>query len=230
MPSTAASHRTRCSSSGGGHAGLAVSWHLAARGIEHVVLEAGRVGESWRSGRWDSFAINTPSWSLRLPGDESATRSPRTGSCCATPGWSMLEAYVAPPRPAGADRQPGLRPQRAPGDGLGFRAPDDGTDDPTRGPQRRHRAGFQRVGQHPGDRRRGCRRRCCPMHASDYRRAGSCCRRARCSSSAAPSRAPRSRRTSSRRAATVLLSASAVPAARGDTAVGTSSSGWSSRA
>ena len=55
---------------GGGHAGLAASWHLASRGIEHVVLEAGRVGESWRTGRWDSFAINTPGWSLRLPGDQ----------------------------------------------------------------------------------------------------------------------------------------------------------------
>jgi cation diffusion facilitator CzcD-associated flavoprotein CzcO len=26
----------------------------------HIVLEKGRVGESWRSQRWDSFAFNTP--------------------------------------------------------------------------------------------------------------------------------------------------------------------------
>ena len=54
---------------GGGHAGLAASWYLGTRGVDHLVLEAGRVGESWRSGRWDSFAINTPGWSLCLPGD-----------------------------------------------------------------------------------------------------------------------------------------------------------------
>ena len=28
---------------GAGHAGLAASWHLAARGVAHVVLEAGRI-------------------------------------------------------------------------------------------------------------------------------------------------------------------------------------------
>ena len=34
---------------GGGQAGLAMSWHLRERGIEHVVLERGRVGERWRT-------------------------------------------------------------------------------------------------------------------------------------------------------------------------------------
>ncbi len=47
---------------GGGQAGLAASWHLSHRGIEHVVLERGRIGETWRSERWDSFALNTPNW------------------------------------------------------------------------------------------------------------------------------------------------------------------------
>ena len=32
-----------------------------------VVLERGRVGESWR-GRWDSFCLVTPNWSMQLPG------------------------------------------------------------------------------------------------------------------------------------------------------------------
>ncbi len=54
---------------GAGHAGLSVSWYLRERGIDHLVLEAGQVGESWRSGRWESFAINTPNWAMRLPGD-----------------------------------------------------------------------------------------------------------------------------------------------------------------
>lgn len=54
---------------GAGHAGLALSWHLMRRGIEHSLLEQGRIGESWRSQRWDTFALNTPAWANRLPGD-----------------------------------------------------------------------------------------------------------------------------------------------------------------
>ena len=57
---------------GGGQAGLGASYHLARHGIEHVVLERGRVAESWRSGRWDSFALNTPNWMNRLPGEAEA--------------------------------------------------------------------------------------------------------------------------------------------------------------
>ncbi|MEW6225752.1 MAG: NAD(P)/FAD-dependent oxidoreductase [Chloroflexota bacterium] len=54
---------------GAGHAGLAASQRLAAAGIDHLVLERGRIGETWRSQRWDTFALNTPSWANRLPGD-----------------------------------------------------------------------------------------------------------------------------------------------------------------
>ena len=61
---------------GGGQAGLATSHHLTRRGIEHVVLERGRVGETWRSERWDGFYLNTPNWSLQLPGGEYAGDRP----------------------------------------------------------------------------------------------------------------------------------------------------------
>ena len=54
---------------GAGQSGLAASWHLTRRGLEHVVLERGLVGESWRSQRWDSFALNTPVWMNRLAGE-----------------------------------------------------------------------------------------------------------------------------------------------------------------
>jgi len=57
---------------GAGHAGLAVSRRLVDAGIEHVVLERGEVGESWRSQRWDSFRLNTPSSMNRLPGGPAA--------------------------------------------------------------------------------------------------------------------------------------------------------------
>ncbi|CAN5571466.1 NAD(P)/FAD-dependent oxidoreductase [soil metagenome] len=52
---------------GGGPAGLAVSHELTREGVEHVVLERGRIGQSWRD-RWDSFCLVTPNWSVQLPG------------------------------------------------------------------------------------------------------------------------------------------------------------------
>jgi putative flavoprotein involved in K+ transport len=53
---------------GAGQAGLAVSHLLTAAGVTHVLFERGRVGESWRSQRWDSFTLNTPNWANLLPG------------------------------------------------------------------------------------------------------------------------------------------------------------------
>ena len=53
---------------GAGHAGLAMSWCLAERGIDHVVLERGEVANSWRTERWDSLRLLTPNWQSRLPG------------------------------------------------------------------------------------------------------------------------------------------------------------------
>ena len=55
---------------GAGHAGLAASWALAQRGVEHVVLEEGRIGQVWRTERWDSFRLNTTRWMSRLDGEE----------------------------------------------------------------------------------------------------------------------------------------------------------------
>jgi len=51
---------------GGGQAGLATSCELTARGVGHVVLERGRIGETWR-GMWESFCLVTPNWSVQLP-------------------------------------------------------------------------------------------------------------------------------------------------------------------
>src|ERR1700674_4641960 len=52
---------------GAGQAGLSVSHELAAAGVEHIVLERGRVGETWR-GRWESFCLVIPNWTVQLPG------------------------------------------------------------------------------------------------------------------------------------------------------------------
>lgn len=53
---------------GGGQAGLAMSHELDRAGVDHVILEKGRVAESWKSRRWDSLRVLTPNWQTRLPG------------------------------------------------------------------------------------------------------------------------------------------------------------------
>jgi len=53
---------------GGGQAGLAMSYHLKARNIHHLVLERERIGHAWRTQRWDSFCLVTPNWQCQLPG------------------------------------------------------------------------------------------------------------------------------------------------------------------
>jgi putative flavoprotein involved in K+ transport len=55
---------------GAGPAGLAASAALTAQQVEHVVLERGRVGETWRTQRWDSFRLNTPGWMNQVLGEQ----------------------------------------------------------------------------------------------------------------------------------------------------------------
>lgn len=62
---------TDCVVVGAGPAGLAASAALTGRGIEHLVLERGRVGETWRTQRWDSFRLNTPGWMNQMLGDQA---------------------------------------------------------------------------------------------------------------------------------------------------------------
>lgn len=61
---------------GAGQAGLVVSYLLAQARIDHQVLERGRIGESWRSQRWDSFHLNTPNWSNGLAGMHFPSKTP----------------------------------------------------------------------------------------------------------------------------------------------------------
>jgi putative flavoprotein involved in K+ transport len=53
---------------GAGQSGLAMSWHLTTRSIDHVVFERGEVANSWLTERWDSLRLLTPNWQTRLPG------------------------------------------------------------------------------------------------------------------------------------------------------------------
>lgn len=55
---------------GAGQAGIAMSEHLSAQGVPHLVLERDRIAERWRSWRWDSLVANGPAWHDRFPGLE----------------------------------------------------------------------------------------------------------------------------------------------------------------
>src|SRR4051794_32635115 len=79
---------------GAGHAGLAVSRLLSAAGRDHVVLDRGRVGERWRTERWDSLHLLTPSWMTRLPGWSYEGPDP-DGYLSAGAFVGHLEAYAA---------------------------------------------------------------------------------------------------------------------------------------
>src|SRR5947209_4317763 len=53
---------------GGGQAGLAVGYHLAARDVDFVILsDESRIGDNWRK-RWDSLRLFTPARYSGLPG------------------------------------------------------------------------------------------------------------------------------------------------------------------
>jgi putative flavoprotein involved in K+ transport len=79
---------------GAGHAGLAASQRAVAAGLDHVVLERGEVGESWRSQRWDSFTLNTPNAMNGLPG--SPYRGNKPDAFATRDAWvALLERYVA---------------------------------------------------------------------------------------------------------------------------------------
>ena len=53
---------------GAGQCGLGVSYYLQQAGVPHRVLERGRIGETWRTQRWDSFRMNTPNVLTVMPG------------------------------------------------------------------------------------------------------------------------------------------------------------------
>jgi putative flavoprotein involved in K+ transport len=92
-------HRTSVVIIGAGQAGLAVSSLLTAAAVDHVVLERGRVGESWRSQRWDSLRLLTPNWMTRLPDWSYSGRDPEgfmTAGSVAAMLACYAELYAAP--------------------------------------------------------------------------------------------------------------------------------------
>jgi putative flavoprotein involved in K+ transport len=102
---------------GGGQAGLAVSYSLMERGIDHVILERGRVGERWRSERWDSLRLLTPNWQSRLPG-WSYQGPDADGFMSKNEVIDYLDAYA---RSFGAPVETGVTVTSVERDGSGYR-------------------------------------------------------------------------------------------------------------
>ena len=114
---------------GGGQAGLAVSRELGRRGVDHSVLERARVGSSWAT-LWENFRLNTPNWSIDLPGMPYGGDDP-DGFMSRGEIVAHLERYVAAQRHAAAhrDRRAGVRFVAEAGGGPSAqndRGPDDG--------------------------------------------------------------------------------------------------------
>jgi Pyridine nucleotide-disulphide oxidoreductase len=91
--STAAMERVDVVVVGAGQAGLATSYELTRAGVEHLVLERDRIGQTWR-GRWDSFCLVTPNWTVRLPGWPYQGDDP-DGFMAKDELVAYLEAYAA---------------------------------------------------------------------------------------------------------------------------------------
>jgi putative flavoprotein involved in K+ transport len=84
---------------GGGQAGLVMSHRLKDRGLPHLVLERHRIGERWRSERWDGLRFQFPNWSVRLP-DFPFPHADPDGFATSGEILDYIDAYaafVAPP-------------------------------------------------------------------------------------------------------------------------------------
>ena len=79
---------------GAGQGGLSTSYFLKAAGIDHVVLERGGIGDSWKNRRWDSFCLVTPNWTIKLPGWKQGSLDPH-GFVGRDEFVRLLEAWAA---------------------------------------------------------------------------------------------------------------------------------------
>jgi len=79
---------------GAGQAGLSASHELSGQGVEHVILERGELGHTWRTRRWRSFHIVSPNSLNLLPGYEYD--GPEPDAFLDTQGLlDYLEGYAA---------------------------------------------------------------------------------------------------------------------------------------
>ena len=102
---------------GAGQSGLSLSAALTEAGREHVVLERGRIGQSWRD-RWDSFRLVGPNGLIRLYGrpydgpdphgflsrDEVVAHLERYADATSAPVREEVTVTRVEPRPEGGFR------------------------------------------------------------------------------------------------------------------------------
>lgn len=78
---------------GSGQAGLSMSYYLKINNFRHIIFEKGKVGDSWRSQRWDNFRLNTPNKMNLLPNCKYVYTDP-DGFSSAQEFIALLEQYV----------------------------------------------------------------------------------------------------------------------------------------
>jgi putative flavoprotein involved in K+ transport len=78
---------------GAGFAGLCAGHFLKKKGFEPIIFERGKIGESWRSQRWDSFRFNSTNKLNLLPGESECGDPDGFGTAPAF--VHKLEAYVS---------------------------------------------------------------------------------------------------------------------------------------
>ena len=86
--------RTTTAIIGAGQSGIAMSHALGERGIDHVLIEQGRAGQSWRSRRWDSLRLLTPNAMNSLAGMPYQGRDPE-GFMKASEFATDFDAWIA---------------------------------------------------------------------------------------------------------------------------------------
>ena len=79
---------------GAGWAGLSISQRLSVAGVPHLVLERGRIGETWHSQRWDTFHFNLPRILTVMPGDRYEGTDPER-AMTRDEFVAMLEGYAS---------------------------------------------------------------------------------------------------------------------------------------
>lgn len=77
---------------GAGYAGLCAGYYLKEKGLEHIIFERGKIGESWRSQRWDNFRFNSTNKLNLLPGEMECEHPDEFGTAPAF--VQALEKYV----------------------------------------------------------------------------------------------------------------------------------------
>jgi putative flavoprotein involved in K+ transport len=78
---------------GAGYSGLAAGYHLKEHSLSHIIFERGKIGESWRSQRWDSFRFNSTNKLNVLPSEDPESADPDSFSS-AQVFVTALEQYV----------------------------------------------------------------------------------------------------------------------------------------